>query len=122
MTAITIIPIPRAVKMKSTGLSGRVGNASLKIATQKNLGIDDKSQTKPTTAKDMAADTGIERAHNSTIRATAIQPANGTPMSRSMSNRSVEALSLKWENAGSVKAQTHSGTPTAAQSWSRTVP
>lgn len=77
--------------MKSTGLSGRVGNASLKIATQKNLGMDDKNQTKPTTAKDMAADTGIERAHNSTIRATAIQPVSGTPMSRAMSKRSVEA-------------------------------
>lgn len=46
-------PDSRAVKWKPIGLSGRVGIASIRIATQKNLGIDDKGQTKLTTANDI---------------------------------------------------------------------
>lgn len=53
MMVIAINPIPRAVKWKPIGLSGRVGIASNRIVTQKNLGIDDKGQTKLTTANDI---------------------------------------------------------------------
>ncbi|CCE54038.1 MAG TPA: hypothetical protein DHV38_12760 [Corynebacterium casei] len=46
-------PDSKGSEVEANWPSGRVGIASIRIATQKNLGIDDKGQTKLTTANDI---------------------------------------------------------------------